>query len=220
MISIVDNYNKIKQQLPTHVSLAAVSKFHPASAILELYENCGHRIFAESRVQELLEKQQTLPKDIQWHFIGHLQTNKVKAIVPFVSLIQSVDSMRLLEEINKQAASIDRPIEILIQIHIAQEEHKYGFLPDEALDIVGKANNMSHIKVRGLMGMATFTDDEGQIEQEFILLRSLFDNIVEQSTIANFDICSFGMSDDFELAIEKGSNMVRVGSAIFGNRNY
>ncbi len=220
MMTIVDNYNKIKQQLPTHVSLAAVSKFHPASAIKELYQHCDHRIFAESRVQELLEKQQSLPNDIQWHFIGHLQTNKVKAIVPFVSLIQSVDSLRLLEEINKQAALIDRPIEILIQIHIAKEEHKYGFLPEESLEIVEKANNMSHIKVRGLMGMATFTDDEQQIEQEFALLRSLYDNTSEQTTIADFNICSFGMSDDFELAIKQGSNMVRVGSAIFGNRNY
>ncbi len=219
-MGVVDNYNKIKQQLPANVSLAAVSKFHPASAIAEIYDNCNHRIFAESRVQELLEKQQSLPKDIQWHFIGHLQTNKVKAIVPFISLIQSVDSLRLLEEINKQAASIDRPIDILIQIHIAQEEHKYGFLPEEALSTVEKANAMSHINVRGLMGMATFTEDEQQIEQEFILLRSLYENIAEQCTIANFDICSFGMSDDFELAIQKGSNMVRVGSAIFGHRNY
>ncbi len=217
-MDIATKLQKIKNSLPAHVTLAAVSKFHPATAIEQAYA-AGQRIFAESRVQELLDKQPALPADIQWHFIGHLQTNKVKFIVPFIDLIQSVDSLHLLKEINKQAQRVDRPIRVLLQVHIAQEEHKFGFTPQEITSIVSQS--FSHIHFCGLMGMATFSDDEALISSEFATLRSLFDTLRSLNQVDNslFTICSCGMSDDYPLAIAQGSNMVRVGSAIFGSRH-
>ena len=216
-MDIAIRLQKIKDSLPAHVTLAAVSKYHPCASIEQAYA-AGQRIFAESRAQELLDKQTTLPADIQWHFIGHLQTNKVKSIVPFIDLIQSVDSLHLLQEINKQAQRIDRPIRVLLQVHIAQEEHKFGFTPEEVPGILQQ--DFSHIHFCGLMGMATFSDDDVLISSEFSSLRSLFDTIRNENQIDKslFSICSCGMSDDYPLAIAQGSNMVRVGSAIFGSR--
>lgn len=203
--------------------MVCVSKFHTDEALMEAY-NCGERVFGESKVQEMCGKYERLPKDIQWHFIGHLQTNKIKYIVPFVSLIHGVDSYKLLEEINKQAQKANRIINCLLQVHIAQEDTKFGFSAQELLDTLQAEEwkNLQHVKICGLMGMATFTDNKAQIKAEFSTLKTLFDQIkstcfAEEPSFKNI---SMGMSDDFELAIEQGSNMVRVGSLIFGNRNY
>ena len=217
-MSIQENYHKIKAQIPANVELVAVSKFHPIEKIKEVYA-CGQKVFGENKVQELLTKVNELPADIQWHLIGHLQTNKVKYIAPFIDTIQSVDSEKLLLEINKEAAKNNRKIKVLLQVKIAEEETKYGLEISEAKEIF--SNYLEHqypnIEILGLMGMATFTDNKNQVKSEFLVLKSLFD---ELSTFKKLETLSMGMSDDFALAIECGSTSVRIGSAIFGVRNY
>ncbi len=218
IMSIQENYHKIKAQIPENVELVAVSKFHPIEKIKEVYD-CGQKVFGENKVQELLTKVNELPADIQWHLIGHLQTNKVKYIAPFIDTIQSVDSEKLLLEINKEAVKNNRKIKVLLQIKIAEEETKYGLEISEAKEIF--SNYLEHkypnIEILGLMGMATFTDNKNQVKSEFLVLKSLFD---ELSTFKKLETLSMGMSDDFALAIECGSTSVRIGSAIFGVRNY
>ena len=218
IMSIQENYHKIKAQIPENVELVAVSKFHPIEKIKEIYD-CGQKVFGENKVQELLTKVNELPADIQWHLIGHLQTNKVKYIAPFIDTIQSVDSEKLLIEINKEAAKNNKKIKVLLQVKIAEEETKYGLEISEAKEIF--SNYLEHkypnIEILGLMGMATFTDNKNQVKSEFLVLKSLFD---ELSTFKKLETLSMGMSDDFALAIECGSNSVRIGSAIFGVRNY
>lgn len=217
-MSIQENYHKIKAQIPENVELVAVSKFHPIEKIKEVYD-CGQKVFGENKVQELLTKVNELPADIQWHLIGHLQTNKVKYIAPFIDTIQSVDSEKLLIEINKEAAKNNRIIKVLLQIKIAEEETKHGLEIAEAKEIF--SNYLEHkypnIEILGLMGMATFTDNKNQVKSEFLVLKSLFD---ELSTFKKLETLSMGMSDDFAFAIECGSTSVRIGSAIFGVRNY
>ena len=217
-MSIQENYHKIKAQIPENVELVAVSKFHPIEKIKEVYD-CGQKVFGENKVQELLTKVNELPADIQWHLIGHLQTNKVKYIAPFIDTIQSVDSEKLLLEINKEAVKNNRKIKVLLQVKIAEEETKYGLEISEAKEIF--SNYLEHkypnIEILGLMGMATFTDNKNQVKSEFLVLKSLFD---ELSTFRKLETLSMGMSDDFALAIECGSTSVRIGSAIFGVRNY
>ena len=212
---------KIKElhaSLPQGVALVAVSKFHPIEALTEAYE-AGQRIFGESRVQELLVKHEALPKDIEWQMIGHLQTNKVRQIVPFVKLIQSVDSARLLECINREAERIGRVVDILLEIHIAKEESKTGWVFDELETYLQSEaiKSLKNIRVRGVMGMATNTDDEATIRADFERLAT-YKNKLASYFDDDFDTISMGMSDDYELAIECGSTMVRIGSSIFGNR--
>ena len=217
-MSISNNFQLIKSQIPEPVELVAVSKFHPVEKIKEVYD-CGQRVFGENKVQELLSKVNELPNDIKWHLIGHLQTNKVKYIAPFIDTIQSVDSEKLLLEINKEAVKNNRKIKVLLQVKIAEEETKYGLEIAEAKEIF--SNYLEHqypnIEILGLMGMATFTDNKNQVKSEFLVLKSLFD---ELSTFKKLETLSMGMSDDFSLAIECGSTSVRIGSAIFGVRNY
>ena len=217
-MSVPENFNKIKALIPENVELVAVSKFHPVEKIKEVYD-CGQKVFGENKVQELLTKVNELPSDIKWHLIGHLQTNKVKYIAPFIDTIQSVDSEKVLLEINKEAAKNNRIIKVLLQVKIAEEETKYGLEIAEAKEIF--SNYLEHqypnIEILGLMGMATFTDNKNQVKSEFLVLKSLFD---ELSTFKKLETLSMGMSDDFALAIECGSNSVRIGSAIFGVRNY
>lgn len=217
-MSLQENYNNIKNQLPENVQLVAVSKTHPVEAIQEVYD-FGQRVFGENKVQELTEKYPLLPKDIQWHLIGHLQTNKVKYIAEFIDTIQSVDSEKLLNEINKEAAKHQRTIKVLLQVKIADEESKFGLEISDAKDLFTKFINgeFPHVEITGLMGMATFTEDESQIRKEFSVLKTLFDELSEIHTLQTL---SMGMSDDFPLAIECGANSVRVGSAIFGRRDY
>lgn len=223
MSTITENLNRYRASLPQGVELCAVSKFHPEASILEAY-NVGQRVFGESRVQELVPKSQNLPKDIEWHFIGHLQTNKVKYIAPFISLIHSGDSIKLLKEINSCAKKEGRVIDVLLQLHVAQEETKSGFLPSELYDYMATEEwrELKNIQLRGVMGMATFTDDESLIESEFKQIRKAFDDIKQQYFPEDdkFSYCSMGMSDDYPLAIECGSNIVRVGTGIFGERIY
>ena len=211
---------RLHASLPQDVTLVAVSKFHPVEALMEAYE-AGQRLFGESRVQELLVKHEALPKDIEWQMIGHLQTNKVRQIVSFVSLIQSVDSVRLVECINREAERIDRVVDILLEIHVAQEESKTGWRYDELVDYLrsGAMAELKNIRVRGIMGMATNTDDEEVIRHDFERLAECKNELAPHFSEA-FDTLSMGMSDDYELAIECGSTMVRVGSSIFGNREY
>lgn len=213
---IKDNLEKIKMQLPSQVLLVAVSKFRPIEQLEEVY-NFGVRDFAENRVQELCDKQELMPKDIRWHMIGHLQTNKVKYIVPFIYLVHSVDSIELAKEINKQAQKQGLKIKILIQFHIAQEETKYGFDLSEAEVIVKQMIELPNIEVCGLMGMATLTEDSNLVREEFRRLKTLFkqlkDSIFKTST--NFNTLSMGMSGDYLLAIEEDSTLVRIGSKIF-----
>lgn len=217
-MSIQENYNHIKSQLPSDVQLVAVSKTHPVSAIQEVYD-LGQRIFGENKVQEVAEKYPLLPKDIQWHLIGHLQTNKVKYIAEFVDTIQSVDSEKLIREINKEAAKHNRTIKVLLQVKIAEEESKFGLEINEAKDIFEQylSGEFQNIEITGLMGMATFTDDKDQVKKEFLNLKNLFD---ELNQLKKLETLSMGMSDDFPIAIECGANSVRVGSAIFGRRDY
>ena len=217
-MSITDNLIEIKKHLPEHVRLIAVSKTKPLDCIQELYQ-CGQRIFGENRVQEITEKQQQLPPDIEWHFIGHLQTNKVKYIAPFIDTIQSVDSEKVLLEINKEAEKNNRKIKVLLQVKIAEEDTKYGLEILEAKEIFSNylEQKYPNVEIIGLMGMATFTDNKTQVKSEFMVLKSLFD---ELSRFKKLEKLSMGMSDDFPLAIECGANSVRIGSAIFGNRNY
>lgn len=204
--------------LPQGVKLVAVSKFHPVEALMEAYE-AGQRIFGESRVQELVAKYEVLPKDIEWQMIGHLQTNKVRQIVPFVSLIQSVDSVRLIECVNREAERIGRVVDILLEIHVAQEESKTGWKYEELVEYLHSAefSALKNIRVRGVMGMATNTDDEEIIRADFEQLANHF-NDLKPLFGEEFDTLSMGMSDDYPLAIECGSTMVRIGSSIFGNR--
>lgn len=217
-MSIQENYNHIKSQLPSDVQLVAVSKTHPVSAIQEVYD-LGQRVFGENKVQEVTEKYPLLPKDIQWHLIGHLQTNKVKYIAEFVDTIQSVDSEKLIREINKEAAKHNRIIKVLLQVKIAEEESKFGLDINEAKDLFEQylSGEFQNIEITGLMGMATFTDDKDQVKKEFLNLKNLFD---ELNQLKKLETLSMGMSDDFPIAIECGANSVRVGSAIFGRRDY
>ncbi len=223
-------FNLIKDQLADrNVTLVAVSKTKPVEDILEMY-HLGQRDFGENYVQELLEKEKKLPGDIRWHFIGHLQTNKVKFIAPFVHLIHAVDSYKLLKEINKQAEKNKRVIQCLLQVHIAQEETKFGFNKEELENLISvnkdELNGLKHIKVAGLMGMASLTEDVEKIKNEFSLLKSLFDQVKREFALLNpdsgatgFSILSMGMTSDYKIAIEKGSTMIRIGSLIFGERN-
>ena len=217
-MSVPENFNKIKALIPENVELVAVSKFHPVEKIKEVYD-CGQRVFGENKVQELLSKVNELPNDIKWHLIGHLQTNKVKFIVPFIDTIQSVDSEKVLLEINKEAEKNNRKIKVLLQVKIAEEDTKYGLEILEAKEIFSNylEQKYPNVEITGLMGMATFTDNKNQVKSEFLVLKSLFD---ELSTFRKLETLSMGMSDDFALAIECGSTSVRIGSAIFGVRNY
>ncbi|KQT35467.1 alanine racemase [Chryseobacterium sp. Leaf405] len=217
-MSLQENYKNIKNQLPENVQLVAVSKTHPTEAIQEVYD-FGQKVFGENKVQELLEKQPILPKDIQWHLIGHLQTNKVKYIAEFIDTIQSVDSEKLLLEINKESGKHHRKIKVLLQIKIAEEDSKFGLEIDEAKDLFQKYINVEfpNVEITGLMGMATFTDNKTQVRNEFLKLKTIFD---ELNQLKSLETLSMGMSDDFPIAIECGANSVRVGSAIFGSRNY
>jgi len=222
-MSVKSNLAEIRKHIPSNVKLVCVSKFHPESAIQEAYD-CGERIFGESRVQELTDKQPVLPNDIDWHFIGHLQSNKIKYIVPFVSLIHGVDSLKLLTEINKQAERANRVIHCLLQVHIAEEETKFGFSSDELHEIFSnnELNALNNVEIDGLMGMATFTDNETQIRKEFRSLKTLQDQLKTAyfEDKKHFRELSMGMSDDYRIAIEEGSTMVRIGSLIFGAREY
>jgi len=220
-MSISSEIQRLQQELPATTRLVAVSKFHPVEAIQEAY-TAGQRIFGESRVQELCEKQPLLPQDIEWHFIGHLQTNKIKQIVPFVSLIHGVDSTKLLKDINKEGEKIGRVIPCLLQIFVAQEETKFGLSPEECLALVsgGILETLHFVEICGLMGMASLTNDQAQIRTEFRQLKALFDELQTTLNSPAFKELSMGMSDDYPLAVECGSTMVRIGSRIFGQREY
>lgn len=215
--AIQTNLERIQHEIG-NCKLVVVSKYRTVEELQTVYD-CGYKIFAENRVQALLERVNELPKDIQWHLIGHLQTNKVKFIVPFIQLIQSVDSLKLLEEIQKQAEKINRKISVLLQVYISADETKFGLSPQELDELIEYIKNqpMSNIEIRGLMGMATFTDDENQIKQEFQLLKQLFDKIKLKGIFSQFDTLSMGMSSDYKIAVHEGANLVRVGSAIFTN---
>lgn len=220
-MSIRSNIKKLIENVPSDVKVVAVSKFHSNDEIMEAYE-AGQRIFGESRVQELVQKSDELPKDIEWHFVGGLQRNKVKQIAPFISLIHSVDSVRLLREIQKQAVANNRTISCLLQIHIAEEDTKSGFSPNECLQFLSEGvwKEYTHVKFVGIMGMATFTDDTDKVRGEFQNLRQLFDK-VKTHYFANdhdFKEMSMGMTGDYPVAIEEGSTMIRVGTLIFGER--
>ncbi len=223
MNTIADNLKQIQAELPQGVRLVAVSKFHPQEAIEEAYR-AGQRIFGESKVQEMTAKYENLPKDIEWHFIGHLQTNKIKYMIPYVAMIHGIDSYKLLVEINKQAAKINRTICCLLQIHVAQEETKFGFTPEECKSMLADEDwkSLDHIQICGLMGMASNTDNTEQIIKEFRLLHNLFLEIREKwfAHSSSFKELSMGMSHDYHEAIAEGSTLVRVGSKIFGERNY
>ena len=221
-MSISINLLKIKSTLPSTVTLVAVSKTKPISDLMEAYD-AGQRIFGENKIQEMAEKWEAMPKDIEWHMIGHVQTNKVKFMAPFVSLIHGVDSLKLLEEINKQAKKNNRIIDCLLQVYIAEEESKFGLDEDELAGIIRFITQNSviykNIRIVGLMGMATFTENQNQIKKEFTHLKSIFDSYQNlKSEICNLKSLSMGMSGDYNLAIECGSTMVRIGSSIFGNR--
>lgn len=225
-MSVAENIEKLKQQIGNGVTLVAVSKTKPAALILEAY-NAGQRDFGENYIQELTEKYAQLPKDIQWHMIGHVQTNKVKYIAPFVHLIHGVDSLKLLKEINKQAEKNNRVIQCLLQVHIAQEETKFGFDPAEILALIKgeEWKTLKNVCIKGLMTMGSNTDDMKQVEEEFLKVKYLFDefcNYIPASPggPSAMPVLSMGMSGDFALAIKCGSNMIRVGSLLFGERNY
>lgn len=219
-MSIAKNLSQIKSSLPSHVTLVAVSKTKPITDLIEAY-NAGQRIFGENKIQEMTEKWEQMPKDIQWHMIGHVQSNKVKYMIPYVSLIHGVDSMKLLKEINRLAEKWKRTVDCLLQIHIAEEDTKFG-LDEKELDELltsEELNTFENIRIVGLMGMATFTENQEQIKREFLHLKSIFDQHSQQKT-ANCQLTtlSMGMSGDYQLAIECGSTMVRIGSSIFGSR--
>ncbi len=223
MEDIVKNLQSILQGLPSHIKLIAVSKTHPVEKILAVY-NAGHKIFGENKVQEMVAKYEQLPKDIQWHMIGHLQTNKVKYIVPFVTMIHSLDSEKLMAEIDKRAKKVNRVIDCLLEIHIAEEESKFGLSFDQAEELIssGIFKKYPNVNIRGLMGMATFTEDKEQIRREFRSLKQFFDLLKEKyfADKPDFNELSMGMSGDYKIAIEEGSTMVRIGTGIFGKRNY
>jgi len=216
-MSIAENLKVIKQSIPKEVTLVAVSKTKPIADLMEAYE-AGQRIFGENKIQEMTQKWEALPKDIEWHMIGHVQTNKVKYMAEYVTLVHGVDSFKLLKEINKQAKKHHRTINCLLQVHIAEEETKFGLDKTELLELLNsdEFNALKNIKVIGLMGMATFTDNEVQVRKEFKALYALFK---DAKTIVNtLDTVSMGMSGDYKIAIEEGSTMVRIGSSIFGSR--
>lgn len=219
-MSIASNIDTIKKSLPENVTLVAVSKTKPVSDLMEAY-NAGQRIFGENKIQEMTDKWEEMPKDIQWHMIGHVQSNKVKFMAPYVTLIHGVDSLKLLQEIDKQALKNNRIIDCLLQIYIAEEESKFGLDESELNELLTSLEfkQLKNIRILGLMGMATFTDDQNQIKKEFRNLKSTFDSI-QKLEIANcqFNTISMGMSGDYKLAIECGSTMVRIGSSIFGGR--
>lgn len=223
MEGIAERLKAVRSELPEGVRLVAVSKFHPAEELLQAYD-AGQRDFGESHVQELCQKQLQLPPDIRWHFIGHLQTNKVKYIVPFVSLIHSVDSLKLMREINARAQKFGRTVDCLLQIHVAAEETKFGFLPQECLDMLeeGEWRSFGNVRLCGLMCMATNTDDEVRIHHDFVEARQLFDKIKAGYFADKSEFClrSYGMSDDYHIAVAEKSDMVRVGTRIFGPRRY
>ena len=220
---IQENLNIVRATVPSNVTLIAVSKTKPVADLQEAYD-AGQRIFGENKALEMRDKYQELPKDIQWHFIGHLQTNKIKYIAPFVTLIHAIDSLSLLEAVNKEAAKNNRVIDCLLQFHIAQEETKFGLDMEEAKSLLESESfkNLKNINICGVMGMATFTDDVVQVRNEFKNLRNIFEALKENYFRANdsFKEISMGMSDDYPIAIEEGATMVRVGSKIFGARNY
>ncbi len=221
-MSIESNLMEIRDSLPSSVTLVAISKTKPITDLLEAY-HAGQRIFGENKIQEMSEKFEKMPKDIHWHMVGHVQSNKVKFMAPFVSLIHGVDSLKLLKEINKQAAANNRTIDCLLQVHIAQEETKFGFDESEIFNVLASPDfeKMSNIRVCGLMGMATFTENEEQIHSEFTNLKKIFDKLpTNQYDNLVPEILSMGMSGDYKIAIDCGSNMVRIGSSIFGERNY
>ena len=222
-MSIQNNLRSIQATLPKNVTLVAVSKTKPVSDLMEAYE-AGQRIFGENKIQEMSEKWEVMPKDIQWHMIGHVQTNKVKYMAPFVSLIHGVDSLKLLQEINKQAQKNNRIIDCLLQVYIAEEESKFGLDEKELNEILKQVQNdkenYNNIRIVGLMGMATFTNNQNQIKKEFSRLKTIFDSYSNLNTKnCQLNTLSMGMSGDYALAIECGSTMVRIGSSIFGNRN-
>ncbi|WP_350285571.1 YggS family pyridoxal phosphate-dependent enzyme [uncultured Croceitalea sp.] len=218
-MSIAENLKKVTAMLPEAVTLVAVSKTKPNSDLLEAY-GAGQRVFGENKVQEMTQKWETLPKDIQWHMIGHVQRNKVKYMAPYVHLVHGVDSFRLLKEINKQAQKHDRVIPCLLQMHIAEEETKFGLDKNELEEIIfsEEFQTLKNIRIDGLMGMATFTDNVNQIRKEFQSLQRIFHAL--KKTLPELSILSMGMSGDYQIAIEEGSTMVRIGSSIFGARNY
>jgi pyridoxal phosphate enzyme (YggS family) len=223
-MSITKNLTEIKSQLPAHVTLVAVSKTKPVADLMEAY-TAGQRIFGENKIQEMTEKWEQMPKDIEWHMIGHVQSNKVKFMAEYVSLIHGVDSLKLLQEINKQAKKHNRVIDCLLQIHIAEEETKFGLNEEELNQVLKQVQNekseFENIRIVGLMGMATFTENTTQIEKEFNHLKSIFDKLSKIPFTHNLkpNILSMGMSGDYQLAISCGSTMVRIGSSIFGTRN-
>lgn len=220
-MNVQEKIYEIKKEIPVSTRLVAVSKFHTIDEILKAYDG-GHKIFGESRVQELIEKQPSLPKDIEWHFIGSLQRNKVKFIVPFIDCIHSVDSKKLLYQIEKQAAAVNRVIPCLLQIHIAEEDTKAGFTEEECWEFLskGKWREWNHIQISGVMGMATYTDDEQVVRSEFFKLHTFFQRIKEHffADSPQFKEISMGMSSDYNIAVEEGSTLIRVGSKIFGER--
>ena len=221
-MSISKNLNNIKSQLPAKVTLVAVSKTKPVADLMEAYD-AGQRIFGENKIQEMTDKWEVMPKDIEWHMIGHVQTNKVKYMAPYVSLIHGVDSLKLLQEINKQADKNNRVIDCLLQVYIAEEESKFGLDEQELDEILNEIQhnkeNYKNIRIVGLMGMATFTENQNQIEKEFKHLKTIFDKYSQLETSnLKLETLSMGMSGDYQLAISCGSTMVRIGSSIFGSR--
>jgi pyridoxal phosphate enzyme (YggS family) len=221
-MSIQNNLRSIQAVLPENITLVAVSKTKPISDLMEAYE-VGQRVFGENKIQEMSEKWEAMPKDIQWHMIGHVQTNKVKYMAPYVSLIHGVDSLKLLQEINKQAAKNNRVIDCLLQVYIAEEESKFGLDEEELSEVLKQVqhdkNELNHIRIVGLMGMATFTDNQTQVEKEFSRLKTIFDQYANlNNKNCQLNTLSMGMSGDYQLAIECGSTMVRIGSSIFGGR--
>ena len=222
-MDIRDNLRKIKEELPGHVKLIAISKTKPEADIMQAY-NSDHRMFGENKAQELIQKQPDLPEDIAWHFVGHLQSNKVKYLAPFVSMIHSVDKLKLLKEINKRAKNEGRVIDCLLQFHIAEEESKFGLDLEEAKNLINSEifPELKNVRICGVMGMATFTEDKEQIRKEFRMLKNTFDFLKHGyfEDQDHFKEISMGMTNDYKIAIEEGSTMVRIGSAIFGERNY
>lgn len=222
-MSIAQNLQSLLEEMPQDVKLVAVSKTHPPETILEAY-HAGHRLMGENKAQELIRKQPLLPDDIQWHFIGHLQSNKVKYMAPFVSMIESVDSLKLLKEINKQGRKVERKIDCLLQFHIAEEDTKFGLSLDEAREMLQSEvyKNASFVRLCGVMGMATFTEDKEQVRREFRQLKGFYDLLKKDFFVNDeaFNEISMGMSGDYREAIEEGATMVRIGSLIFGERNH
>lgn len=221
MTDIAGNLNDLKLHIPSGVQIVAVSKTKPAGDVLEAY-NCGQRIFGENRIQELLSKKVMLPDDIEWHLIGHLQSNKVKLIVPFISLIQSIDTLKLLQVVDNEAFKINRVIDCLLQVHIATEETKFGFGTGEVIDLLNTTefSNLRNVRICGLMGMATFSDSEALVRSEFRNLAKLFSELKEKyfAGKTHFKVLSMGMSGDYKIAVSEGSTMIRVGSSVFGDR--